>query len=77
MPYNDILDLTYDTDDQGNDIPVGKGDKNRLRVIKYYHQHWITSTGNLIENWLSLTWEAYHEYGSEPSPSGPFAPTFF
>ena len=34
MPYDDILDLTY-IDDQGNEIPVGKGDKYRLQVIKY------------------------------------------
>ena len=29
MPYDDILDLAY-TDDQGNVIPVGKGDTYRL-----------------------------------------------
>ena len=32
MPYNNILDLTY-TDDQGVEVPVGKGDKYRLRII--------------------------------------------
>ena len=60
MPYDDILDLAY-TDNQGNKIPVGKCDTYRLRIIKYYHLHRIT-TGDPIEDWLSLTWEAYNEY---------------
>jgi hypothetical protein len=60
MPYNNILDLTY-LDDQVNEHLVGKGDKYRLRIIKYYHHHQIT-VGNPIEDWLTLTWEEYHEY---------------
>ena len=55
MPYDNILDLTY-TDDQGNEAPVGRGDKYRLRVIKFYHLHQITA-GDPIENWLTLTRE--------------------
>ena len=55
MPYDDILDLTY-TDDQGNEVPVGRGDKYRLRIIKFYHLHRITA-GDPIENWLTLTRE--------------------
>jgi hypothetical protein len=58
MPYNDILDLTYTTDDQGDEVPLGKGDKYRLRIIKYYHLHRTTA-----EDWLTLThWEEYQEY---------------
>ena len=61
MPYDDILDLAYTEDNKGNKITVGKGDKYRLQVIKYYHQHQIT-TGDPIENLLSLTRKAHHEY---------------
>ena len=59
MPYDDILDLTY-TDDQGNQASVGRGDKYRLRIIKFYHLHQITA-GDPIENWLTLTREQYQE----------------
>jgi hypothetical protein len=57
MPYNDILDLTY-TDDQGNEAPVRRGDKYRLRIIKFYHLHRIT-VGDPMENWLNFTQEQY------------------
>jgi hypothetical protein len=60
MPYDDVLDLTY-TDDQGDEVPVGKGDKYRLRIIKFYHLHRITA-GDPIEDWLALTPDEYHEY---------------
>jgi hypothetical protein len=60
MPYDDILELTY-TDDLGDEVPVGKGYKNRLRIIKFYHLHRIT-IGDPIENWLALTPDEYHEY---------------
>jgi hypothetical protein len=61
MPYDDILDLTY-IDNQGDEVPVGKGDKYRLRIIKFYHLHRITA-GDPIEDWLALTPDEYHEYG--------------
>jgi hypothetical protein len=60
MPYGNILDLTY-CDDQGNEHLVGKGDKYRLWIIKYYHHYWITA-GDPIEDWLTLTQEEHHEY---------------
>ena len=60
MPYDDILVLTY-RDDKGDEHPVAKGDKYRLRIIKYYHHHRIT-VGDPIEDWLALTREEYHEY---------------
>ena len=60
MPYDDIPDMMY-TDDQGDEVPVGKGDKYRLRIIKYYHHHRI-SVGDPIEDWLTLTREEYHAY---------------
>jgi hypothetical protein len=48
MPYDDIHDLTY-IDDQGDEVTVGKGDKYRLRIIRYYHHHRI-SVGDPIED---------------------------
>jgi mRNA-degrading endonuclease HigB of HigAB toxin-antitoxin module len=60
MPYDDILNLTY-TDNQRDEVPVGKGDKYRLRIIKFYHLHQITA-GDPIEDWLALTQDEYHEY---------------
>ena len=60
MPYDDILDLTY-TDDQGVEVPVGKGDKYRLRIVKFYHLH-PSNVGDPIDDWLTLTPDEYHEY---------------
>ena len=60
VPFDDILDLTY-TDNHGNEVPVGKSDTYRLRIIKYYHHH-RSSAGNPIEDWLTLTQEEYHVY---------------
>ena len=59
MPYNDIQDL-MNIDDQGEEVTVGKGDKYRLRIIKYYHHR--ISVGDPIEDWLTLTREEYHAY---------------
>jgi hypothetical protein len=60
MPYDDVLHLKY-TNDQGDEVPVGKGDTYRLRIIKYYHFHWITA-GDSIKDWLTLTQDEYHAY---------------
>ena len=54
MRYEDILNLTY-TDDQGDEHPVGKGDKYRLRALKYYHLHQITTGCPIGDMWLSIT----------------------
>jgi hypothetical protein len=60
MPYDDILELSY-VDDQGDEVALGKGDKYRLQIIKYYHLH-RTAAGDPIEDWLTFTCEQYHEY---------------
>jgi hypothetical protein len=60
MPYDDIMDLAY-LNAQGAKHVVPKGDRARLWIIKYYHQHRIAA-GDRIDNWTTLTREAYDDY---------------
>ena len=60
MSYDDIADLTY-IDDAGDQIAVPKGDRARLRIIKYLHQH-RTAEGDPIDDWTTLTRDEYDSY---------------
>jgi len=61
MHHEDIVNLTY-TNDQGDKHPLKKGDRYRLRALKYYHLHRITTGCPIGHGWLSITREEFNQY---------------